>query len=63
MSTLIAITYDKEETAKGALAKLGEMQKMQLVTLEDAAVAGGFIATEEGAVGGIAAMVPDEEEE
>jgi uncharacterized membrane protein len=39
MSTLIAITYEKEETAKGALAKLGEMQKMQLVTLEDAAVA------------------------
>jgi uncharacterized membrane protein len=39
MSTLIAITYDTGDKAKGALAKLGEMQKMQLVTLEDAAVA------------------------
>jgi uncharacterized membrane protein len=39
MSTLIAITYDKEDTARQALAKLGEMQKMQLVSLADAAVA------------------------
>jgi len=39
MSTLIAITYDKEETAKQALDKLSELQKMQLVSLEDAALA------------------------
>ena len=44
MSTLIAITYDKEETAKQSLAKLGEMQKMQLVSLEDAAVGIGSVA-------------------
>ena len=39
MSTLIAIIYEKQETANEALAKLGEMQKMRLVSLEDAAVA------------------------
>lgn len=39
MSTLIAITYEKEETARQALGKLSELQKMQLVSLEDAAVA------------------------
>ena len=39
MSTLIAITYDTADKATQALEKLGEMQKMQLVTLEDAAVA------------------------
>ena len=39
MSTLIAITYEQEATARQALEKLSEMQKMQLVTLEDAAVA------------------------
>ena len=39
MSTLIAITYDTADKATQALEKLGELQKMQLVTLEDAAVA------------------------
>jgi uncharacterized membrane protein len=39
MSTLIAITYDTGDKANQALEKLGELQKMQLVTLEDAAVA------------------------
>ncbi|UCD43494.1 MAG: DUF1269 domain-containing protein, partial [Chloroflexota bacterium] len=39
MSTLIAITYDTAEKAPQALEKLAELQKMQLVTLEDAAVA------------------------
>ena len=39
MSTLIAITYDTADKASQALEKLGELQKMQLVTLEDAAVA------------------------
>ena len=39
MSTLIAITYDTPDKATQALEKLGELQKMQLVTLEDAAVA------------------------
>jgi uncharacterized membrane protein len=38
MSTLIAITYDTADKAPQALEKLGELQKMQLVTLEDAAV-------------------------
>ena len=31
MSTLIAITYDKEATARQALEKLSELQKMKLV--------------------------------
>jgi len=39
MSTLIAITYDTADKANQAVEKLGELQKMQLVTLEDAAVA------------------------
>ena len=39
MSTLVAIIYDKEETANQALEKLIEMQKMRLVSLEDAALA------------------------
>lgn len=39
MSTLIAITYDTDDKAAQALEKLGELQKMQLLTLEDAAVA------------------------
>ena len=39
MSTLIAIVYDDEQTGFDALDKLGEMSKMQLVTLADAAVA------------------------
>lgn len=38
MSDLIAITY-KGQKAFDALVKLGEMQKMQLIELEDAAVA------------------------
>jgi uncharacterized membrane protein len=38
MSTLIAITY-KDDSAFKALDKLSEMTKMQLITLEDAAVA------------------------
>lgn len=39
MATLIAITYDTEQTGFDALDKLAEMQKMQLLTLADAAVA------------------------
>ena len=39
MSDLIAITYDDDKTAFAALDKLGELQKMQLITLADAAVA------------------------
>jgi uncharacterized membrane protein len=39
MSTLIAITYDNEQTGYDALEKVGELQKMQLIQLEDAAVA------------------------
>ena len=38
MSDLIAITY-KGQTAFDALNKLAELQKMKLITLEDAAVA------------------------
>lgn len=39
MSTLVAIVYDQADTAEKALNELFQMQKMQLVTLEDAAVA------------------------
>ena len=39
MSTLIAITYKDEQTGFDALDKLGELQKMQLIQLADAAVA------------------------
>ena len=39
MSDLIAITYEDEQTAFDALDKLGELSKMQLITLADAAVA------------------------
>jgi uncharacterized membrane protein len=39
MSDLIAITYEEEQTAFDALNKLGELSKMQLITLADAAVA------------------------
>jgi uncharacterized membrane protein len=39
MSTLIAITYKDEQTGFNALDKLGELQKMQLIQLADAAVA------------------------
>ena len=43
MSTLIAIAYPDELTAKRALAKLGELQKQQLIAIDDA-----VIATHEG---------------
>jgi uncharacterized membrane protein len=39
MATLIAITYKDEQTGFAALDKLGELQKMQLIQLADAAVA------------------------
>ena len=39
MSDLIAIAYEDEKTAFNALDKIGEMQKMQLIELADAAVA------------------------
>ena len=39
MSDLIIIAYNQEQTGFDALDKLGELQKMQLITLEDAAVA------------------------
>ena len=39
MSTLIAIVYDKVDTADKALVELDQMQKMKLLQLEDAAVA------------------------
>jgi uncharacterized membrane protein len=39
MSTLIAIVYDKEQTGFDALNKLAELQKLQLITMADAAVA------------------------
>ena len=39
MSTLIAITYDDEQTGRDAFDALGEMQKMQIIELEDAALA------------------------
>jgi uncharacterized membrane protein len=39
MSTLIAIVYDKEQTGFDALDELGNLQKQQLITLADAAVA------------------------
>ena len=39
MSDLIAITYENEQTGFDALNKLAELQKMQLITLADAAVA------------------------
>ena len=38
MATLIAITYGQEQTGFDALNKLAEMQKMQLISLADAAV-------------------------
>jgi uncharacterized membrane protein len=38
MSTLIAITYDTADKAKAVLEELSQMQKMKLITLEDAAV-------------------------
>ncbi|MFL5761470.1 MAG: DUF1269 domain-containing protein [Thermomicrobiales bacterium] len=39
MSTLLAIAYKDEVTAKMALAKLGELQKQQLIQIDDAVVA------------------------
>ena len=39
MSTLIAITYDDLETGQSAFNALGEMQKMKILELEDAAFA------------------------
>jgi uncharacterized membrane protein len=39
MSTLIAIAYPDEITAKRALAKLGELQKQQLIQIDDAVIA------------------------
>jgi uncharacterized membrane protein len=39
VSTLIAIAYPDENTAKRALAKLGELQKQQLIQIDDAVIA------------------------
>ena len=39
MSDLIVITYDKEQTGRDALDELANLQKMQLLELEDAALA------------------------
>ena len=39
MSTLICLTYDDEQTGRTVFEKLGEMQKAQLLQLEDAALA------------------------
>ena len=39
MSTLIAITYDDEQKGRAAFAELGNLQKMKVLTLEDAALA------------------------
>ena len=39
MSTLVVLTYDDQETGRQVLDELGNLQKMQLLTLEDAALA------------------------
>jgi uncharacterized membrane protein len=39
MSTLIALTYDDEQTGRTVFEKLAELQKQQLLQLEDAALA------------------------
>ncbi|HKG24104.1 MAG TPA: DUF1269 domain-containing protein [Thermomicrobiales bacterium] len=39
MSTLIAVVYPDELTAKRALAKLGDLQKQQLIQIDDAVIA------------------------
>src|SRR5215203_5944359 len=39
MSTLIAIAYPDELTAKRAMAKLGDLQKQQLIQIDDAVIA------------------------
>ena len=51
MSTLVAIVYDSEQTAKSALAELGNLQKQKLISLEDAVIAtneGGKIKLDQG---------------
>ena len=53
MSDLIAITY-KGQKAFDALAKLGELQKMKLIELEDAAVA---VMNEKGKLWKVNALV------
>jgi uncharacterized membrane protein len=39
MSDLVVITYDKEQTGRDAFNELANLQKMQLLELEDAALA------------------------
>jgi uncharacterized membrane protein len=39
MSDLIAITYADEASGRGAFEELGRLQKMEVLTLEDAALA------------------------
>ncbi|HQY29843.1 MAG TPA: DUF1269 domain-containing protein [Thermomicrobiales bacterium] len=39
MSTLIAVVYDSQTTAKNALTELGSLQKQKLISLEDAVIA------------------------
>jgi len=39
MSTLIAIAYPDELAAKRAMAKLGDLQKQQLIQIDDAVIA------------------------
>ena len=39
MSDLVVITYDTEQTGRDAFAELANLQKMQLLELEDAALA------------------------
>lgn len=39
MSTLIAITYEDEQTARQAFDALGRLQKQQLLVMEDVALA------------------------
>jgi uncharacterized membrane protein len=51
VSTLVAIVYDSEQTAKSALAELGNLQKQKLISLEDAVIAtneGGKIKLDQG---------------
>ncbi len=39
MSTLIALTYDDEQTGRAVFEKLSDLQKRELLQLEDAALA------------------------
>jgi uncharacterized membrane protein len=39
MSTLIALTYDDEQTGRAVFDELGELKKEQTIELEDAALA------------------------